>query len=174
MDLTSTHLVDNIAEWMGARFTGITIPAGSTFNPSYMTWQFPSGTTDEPQVRIHGEDTAAPLTYSSGANNISGRTITTASVDFDNANLGAPGSFNTPSIATILAELLASYSYSSGVMAFQWHQPAAGTRCGCLPGIMHPILPPHYISLPCQAAHRSVPASALRYRRPLVHLFRRP
>jgi len=110
MDLTSTsHLVDGTNEWMGARFTGITIPAGATFNSSYMTWYFPVSTTDEPQVTIYGEDAASPATYGSGANNISSRADTSASVAYDNANLGAPGSFNTPNIASILDELLASY-----------------------------------------------------------------
>jgi hypothetical protein len=119
---TSSFLVDQVNEW-GAFRVAVTIPDGATIDVAYLTLQFDSGTLDEPDLTIYGEDTATPAAYSAGTATftISSRSRTSASVDWGSTDLGAPGAFNSPSIVSIIEELMASYSYASGAyMAFMW------------------------------------------------------
>jgi type IV pilus assembly protein PilY1 len=123
MALTSATLlnVDGANEWNGVRFLAVTIPVGATIEAAYLTLNFPTASLDEPDVTISGLDTANPGTFTTDANNISGRTRTTASVNWASANLGAPGNFNTADLSAIVAELVASYDYSAGsAMGFVW------------------------------------------------------
>lgn len=117
INLTAIN-VDGVDEWLAFR-VNVTIPDGATIDAAYLTLQFDGSTTDEPDLVIYGEDTATPAVYTTASNSISTRTRTTASVDYANTNLGAPGAFNTPSIVSIINELMGSYSYASGAyMAF--------------------------------------------------------
>lgn len=121
MDLTSNPLAncDTAGVWNGWRFTGITIPVGSTIDQAFMTLQFTSGTLDEPEVTISGLDTATPGTFTTDASNISGRARTTATVAWSNANAGT-SDVNTADFKTIVQELVDSYTYSNGDMGFVW------------------------------------------------------
>lgn len=106
--------LDGSGEFFGFRFTDIAITPGSTCNSASLRLNFSSGALDEPDVVIHGEDTATPAQFTAAGNpnnNISGRTRTTASVDWFSANLGAPGQFNSPDLCNVIAELIASYTY---------------------------------------------------------------
>jgi type IV pilus assembly protein PilY1 len=111
--------VDGTGEWNGWRFTGVTIPNGATIDVAYLTLYAPSSTLDDPDWTIYAHDNATPGAFTTDANNLSGRTRTTAAVDWASADLGAPGWFNTSSIVSIIQELMGSYSYASGAaMAF--------------------------------------------------------
>lgn len=112
--------VDETLEWGGVQFHGITIPAGATITASYLSFAFSSSSVDEPDVTIYGEDTATPGVFTTGANNLSGRSRTAASVAWNSADLGATTAqvFNSPSLNTIIQELVDSYTYSSAVMSF--------------------------------------------------------
>lgn len=119
---TASFNTDQTGEWLAFRVS-VTIPDGATIDVAYLTLQFDSGTLDEPDLTIYGEDTATPAAYAAGTATftISTRTRTTASVDWASADLGAPGAFNSPSIVAIIQELMASYSYAAGAyMAFMW------------------------------------------------------
>ncbi len=123
--------VDGTGEWAAYRFTGITITNYASMVASHLTLYFASSTTDEPEVTIYGENVASPAQYAAGTAtfSISNRTKTTATSLFSNANLNAPGSFNTSSLNSIIAELVAARSYSNGVMAFQYTSTnGTGTR----------------------------------------------
>lgn len=119
---TTAFNVDGANEW-GAFRVSVTIPDGATIDVAYLTLQFDNSAEDEPDLRFYGEDTATPAAYASGTGtfSISGRSRTTASVDWGSTDLGAPVSANTGSMVSIVEELMASYSYASGAyMAFMW------------------------------------------------------
>lgn len=128
--ITGTTLAncDDANEWNGFIFGGITIPAGATIDVAYMTLHWPTSTLDEPDVTIFGLADANPAGFVAGAagsTNISELARTTASVDYASADLGAPGSFNTASLVTIVQELVNTYgAYSSGRMGFVWRSRA--------------------------------------------------
>lgn len=114
--------VDGTGEWMWFR-VNVTIPDGATIDAAYLQLNFDSGTADEPDLTIYGEDTATPAAAVAGTGtfSLSSRSRTTASVNWSSTDLGAPGAFNSPSIVPIIEELMASYSYASGAyMAFLW------------------------------------------------------
>lgn len=116
---------DQAGEWQAARFA-IPNPTaglgpGATIDVAYITMNYNDANQDEPDIVIYGEDTTTPGVYVTGTATftISARTKTTASVDWASANLGAPGDFNSPSIVTIVQELVDTYDYSAGgYMAF--------------------------------------------------------
>lgn len=116
--------VDQSNEWAYFRFTGITIPSGATITSAYITFGFDSSGQDEPDLTIFGVDASNPSAPSwGGSTPISGLTPTTATVDWASTNLGSGNAppvsdFNTPSLVTIVQELVDSYSYSSSAMAF--------------------------------------------------------
>lgn len=121
VQITQTQFnTDQTGEWQAARFvipnptTGL--KAGATITAAYLTMNFNDANQDEPDIVIYGEDTATPGVYVTGTGTftISARTRTTASVDWSNANLGAPGDFNSPSLVSIIQELVDSYDYSGG------------------------------------------------------------
>lgn len=110
---------DTVGVWNGWRFLGITIPAGSTINSAFITLQFTSSTLDEPEVTISGLDVDGPGTFTTGVADISLRTRTTASVAWSNTNAGT-SDVNTSNLSAIVAELLASYTFSNSAMGFVW------------------------------------------------------
>lgn len=115
--------VDGTGEWVFFRFTGISIDAGASIDVAYLSLNWQDSDDDEPDLRFYGEDTQTPAQVTSGTAtySLSTRSMTTASVDWGSTDLGAPsgdGFVNTGSLVTIIDELVASYTYSSGVMAF--------------------------------------------------------
>lgn len=106
---------DTTGVWNAWRFTGITIPAGASIVSAFLTVNFTSATLDEPDVTIYGLDTASPAAFQAVNGDISGRARTTASVDWSNPNAGSQD-VDTSDLSTIVAELLASYTYNNGVI----------------------------------------------------------
>jgi hypothetical protein len=109
--------IDATTEYAGLRWTGVTIPDGATIDVAYIRLSVPNASFDEPLITIRFENTDSPATFSATNNNINTRTMTTASVLWDNADLGASGSeqyFNSPSIVSLIEELMAARSYASG------------------------------------------------------------
>lgn len=130
MNLTSTPLtnVDETNEWNGLVFVDLNLSNVATFDVAYLILYFTSSSLDEPDLTIYGLDTADPGIFTTTVSDISGRTKTTASVTYANTNLGAPGSFNSSSIVTIVDELYTSYSpYSSENMGFALTSRAGDT-----------------------------------------------
>ena len=107
--------LDTTGNWNGFRFLNVTIPNGVTITAAYLSFYLPNSVLDEPDVLIYGIANAIPGTFSYAINNISGRTRTTASVNWSSTGLGSSaGWYNTSSIVSIIEELMASYSYASG------------------------------------------------------------
>ncbi|MFC1658222.1 hypothetical protein ACFL1D_02425 [Candidatus Omnitrophota bacterium] len=104
----------------GVRFQNVTIPSGATIVTSYITFvSAQSKTTNAVNVDIYGEDNKNPQTYSTEAD-FYGRIQTTAKVDWDDIeDWDFEEVDSTPSINTILQELVNTYDYSAGAaMAF--------------------------------------------------------
>lgn len=108
----------------GARFTGITIPAGATINTAYMSAYFYNTGVDDVNATIYGEDNGSPGTFTTSDGDIDGRTLTTASVNWTQTDVlggGAAAWVQSPSLVSIIEELVASYApYSSGAIALLW------------------------------------------------------
>ena len=99
---------------MFCRWTGITIPDDATIDEAYLSVYYNSKNLDGANTcRIYFEKAASPNQISTPTDG-SGRTKTTAYVEWL-----PPGSgdwSNTPDITSIIEELRASYTYNSGVM----------------------------------------------------------
>jgi hypothetical protein len=114
---TTLGTIDATTEYAGFRWTGVTIPDGATIDVAYIRLCITNASFDEMQHTIRFETSSAPATFAASNNNINTRPMTTASVLWDNADLGANGTeqyFNSPSIVSIIEELMASQSYASG------------------------------------------------------------
>lgn len=128
-------VVDVVDEWLGF-YWDVTIDDGATIDVAYITYQYFHSSVDEANVDIDFDDGAAPAVFTDAGNpnhNISGRTGTTQSINWDdNENVGQDTDQDTPSIVAIIQELVDSYDYSGGSsMVSRW--TAAGTAqedCG--------------------------------------------
>lgn len=102
----------------GARFTGITIPSGATIDVAYISAYIYSTSNDDINCTIYAEDTASPGTFTTTNGDVDGRTLTTAGVTWTASDVlggGAAAWKDSPSIVSVIEELMASYtSYSSG------------------------------------------------------------
>lgn len=95
------------------RFTGVTIPPGSTINNAHVTINITSTSYDDPDVTIRSSGEANPATFNTGASHLSSRSKTTASVSWAATTLGA-GTENTPDLSTIVQETINLGSWASG------------------------------------------------------------
>lgn len=93
------------------RFVGVTIPDGATIDEAYISiyYHAHNGTPAEGSLKF--EDAAAPTQITDQADGQS-RTLTTASIGYTPPTSGTWN--NSPSIISIIEELMSSYSYESG------------------------------------------------------------
>src|SRR3990170_4136362 len=83
------YIVDATTEHGGNRWTTVGVPVGATINSSWMSIFITGASVDEPQHQLRGELAANPGTFTQATNNIDGRSRTTATVNWDSADLGA-------------------------------------------------------------------------------------
>ncbi len=100
-------------EWFGFRFPNIAIAQGSTIeSATIQVWRaadpYPTSATD-----IYCEDVDDSAAFTTGANNISNRTRTTAKVDWD-GSVGSVGYVTSPDIKTCVQEVINRASWGSG------------------------------------------------------------
>ena len=93
-------------------FTGITIPAGATINAAYISMRSKTSLFGTPVARIYAEDAASPGCVDE-VGDIDAKTKTTNYVDWTISNWTMGEWYNSPSIKTIIQELVDSYTYSS-------------------------------------------------------------
>jgi O-glycosyl hydrolase len=103
----------------GMRFTSVTIPQGATINSAYV--QFTSdknNQTGTSTLNISGEATDDAATFTSSSGNISNRTLTAASVNWDVPNWNNSGdrtnAQKTPDISSIIQEIVNRSGWQSG------------------------------------------------------------
>jgi hypothetical protein len=101
------------------RFTGITIPQGSTITAAYLSFKASEAdSVATVNCRIWGENVATPATYST-LTNFNARTKTSTSVDWNPIGTWAVNKwYNSPSLVTVVQELVNARAYSNGAMAF--------------------------------------------------------
>lgn len=96
---------------IGIRFLNIDIPAGSIIQDAFIQFTVDETDTENTSVRITGERSLNPLTYSGTAGNISARAKTASFVDWNNIpvwdTVGAAGADQrTPNLASIVQEII--------------------------------------------------------------------
>lgn len=100
---------------VGMRFQSLSIPQGATINSAYIEFEVDevdSGTTN---VVIFGQDTDDARTFGNGANNISNRTRTSASVNWSiPAWNSVSAKQQTPDISSLIQEIIDRSGWSSG------------------------------------------------------------
>jgi hypothetical protein len=134
MTVTGTTIgasLDATNEYVGIRFGSVNIPKGATITAAYMR-VVPSGTgEDEPQVTIAGfaqDNTAA---FTTTASDITNRPITSNTVAWSSADLGATGAsyHNTPSLVSIVQEIIDRSGWETGnAIGFRIQGGATTTR----------------------------------------------
>jgi len=112
---------------IGLRFQSLVIPQGATINNAYIEFEVDetdSGTTD---LVIYGQDTDDAGTFGNGANNISNRTRTSASVNWSIPAWNVVSAKQqTPDITTIIQEIVDRTGWSSGNDLAVIIEPGAG------------------------------------------------
>ncbi|MGK2966024.1 MAG: hypothetical protein ACSLFM_10530 [Tepidiformaceae bacterium] len=118
LDDAFTVDVDATNEWIGLRFQGVAIPADATIQEAHLSLFVPNF-QDEPDVVIHGVDADNTGTFTTGANDISGRPRTTANVAWASTDLGGDGVFDSPDLTSIVQEIVDRAGWAPGnAMAF--------------------------------------------------------
>ena len=85
----TTDLSDAVTEHFGWRFTSVTIAGGATIDSAFLTVEITNSSSDEPQHQVKGQAADNAGTFVATDNNIDSRTRTTASVQWNSADLGA-------------------------------------------------------------------------------------
>ena len=112
--LTGTNItIDTTTRYGGLRFLGVTVPQGSTINAATLTVELPSASFDDPDVTIWANDVDSASTFTTGANNISSRTPTTATVVWSASSIGT-GVKVSPELKTIIQEIVNRAGWVSG------------------------------------------------------------
>ena len=128
---TNGNDLDATTDWVGLRFIVPSIASGDTINVAYLTVQPTASASDEPDVTIFCEAADNPSTFSTAASNISGRSRTTASVNWASTDLGANGStdFNTASLVSPVQEVINRAGWAAGnALVFLIQGSATATR----------------------------------------------
>ncbi len=99
--------------WAGLRFQSCPIPNSATINSSTLTLELITGFASPDGMVIYGEDVDDAATFTTGTNDISGRTLTTASVTWTGATLGA-GDRSPGDLSAIIAEITTRGGWSAG------------------------------------------------------------
>ena len=101
-----------VSSKFGLRFTGVTIPAGATIDVAYPSVYSSVARSSVDYIDFWGDDQNNPSTYSTEAD-WDGRTKTAAVVTWTIPAFAADTWYNGPSIVSIIAGLLASYTLSN-------------------------------------------------------------
>lgn len=113
LDLTSIYIGRSGVDFdFFLYFTGITIPEGATIDVAYISVRGGSGHSGTPVARIYAEDAASPECVDE-AGDIAAKTKTTTYVDWTLSGWSNGNWYNSPSIKTIIQELVDSYAYSA-------------------------------------------------------------
>lgn len=131
-------IVDNEDEMHAYHFPTVNIPQGATINSATIQVYITSSATDEPDGYWWADDVddSASITAGSGNTDVSGRTQTAATVNWQSTDLASAGGFFTaPAITTITQELVNRAGWVSGnsqTLVYQGNVGQAGTRdLGC-------------------------------------------
>ncbi len=114
MNLTGTALNANATTQIsGMRFTGVTIPPGSSIETATLELYLSSGQYDDPDVTIYGQAADDAATFTTTTNDISSRPSTTAAVVWTESGIGT-GARSTPDLASVVGEIVGRAGWASG------------------------------------------------------------
>ncbi len=112
--INGTSVNANSATQISAvRIPNVTVPPGSTINSAYLTLNLPNATYDDPDVTIRGSGEANPSGFTTTTDHLTDRLKTSAGVAWNAANVGT-GNQNTPSLTTLVQEIIAIPGWASG------------------------------------------------------------
>ncbi len=122
LDLTSSDLeITDDVSWNGAgqilglRFTNISIPNGALITSAHVEFVSKSDEADAASFTIKGEASDNALTFENTVNNISIRSTTNASVDWNNAEAWTAGeTYNTPDVSSLIQEVVDREAWTNG------------------------------------------------------------
>lgn len=116
LNATAVGILDIANEWGIFRFQNVTIPQGSTITSAIFEGMPNDAANDEPNCPMFCEDVDNSAQPTTGANDISSRARTTATVTWNSADLGADGStfFAAPDIAALVQEVIDRPGWVSG------------------------------------------------------------
>jgi len=121
---------------IGLRFTGIPIPRGATITEAWVQFQVddPKDGTQPVNLIIEGELSANSATFSDIVNDISSRSTTTAQVQWSVPNWVTVGDHGpdqaTPSIASIIQEIVNQPGWSGGAIVLMFRDDPASPSLG--------------------------------------------
>lgn len=109
----ATLALSSGSAWLGFRFNSVTIPQGSTINSAGLEVYVDSTAADDPDVDIYCEDADDAGTFTTGANDISSRSLTTAKTNWSAGGVGA-GFKTAGDITSAVQEVINRGGWSSG------------------------------------------------------------
>lgn len=102
---------------VGMRFTGLNIPKGATITSAYIQFTCDETTTGATSLQIFAENTDNAATFTTAANNISGRAKTSSSVAWSPASWTTVGQASTaqrtPELATLVQTVVNRTGYAA-------------------------------------------------------------
>lgn len=115
------HDHDATGKWSGLRFVpsaganGAGPGQGATITAASISLCISTTGSDEPNVAIFGEKVVNSAAFTTAASNISGRTKTTANVNWASTDLGAAANqfFSTSDLTTVVQELVNQASWTT-------------------------------------------------------------
>lgn len=107
------HYTSNNARWGGIRFLNVQIPRGATIVSAVIVVNDTTGGGAVIDATIFGEAADDPSTFTTAASNISSRTRTSASVEWDVAST-TTGEITSPSIVTVIQEIVNRAGFVAG------------------------------------------------------------
>ena len=120
---------DDTDEYVGARFLEITIPQGATILLARFLVA-PQGSGNDPVGTLYGEDADNSAAFTTGANNLSGRAATTATVAIDETGLPDDGLtyVDLAEVTAIVQEIVDRGGWASGNAMSLIYQGASAGR----------------------------------------------
>lgn len=116
LELLTDPGITNGVQSVGMRFTGVNIPYGATITNAYLEFQVDEATNENTSMVFYGQDTDNAGAFITAAYNITGRTKTSASVNWNNVP-----AWNTvgdraqsPNLASVIQEIVDRGGWSSG------------------------------------------------------------
>lgn len=103
-----------------SRFSSVTIPSGATINTGTYYSGYGATSTGSPLTKVSADDSSNP-SAPTNCTEYEAITLTTAKVDWDE-NLTSGAWNNSPELQSVIAELQASYDYSSGAAITIMHK----------------------------------------------------
>ena len=103
---------------VGMRFLGVTVPVGATITNAYIQFQTDESSGGASSLSVVGQADANPVTFGSGANDITNRPTTGASVAWSPPDWNVVGeqgpNQQTPNLAAVIQQIIEVPGWASG------------------------------------------------------------